>query len=56
MSDKQLLDWLEHEQACLTHANHKFIVEVHTERDPDNKDSLRKAIERRASRKDKRYD
>jgi hypothetical protein len=50
MTDKQLLDWLEREQACIFNANHKFYVEIYSDPDPYNKDSLRRAIERRAKR------
>lgn len=44
--DEALLNWLEEQQASITTANHKFIVSVHSDRDPNNTDSLRRAIQR----------
>ena len=56
MTDTELLNWIERNQACISHANHKFYVDIFTAPDECNKDSLRKAIERRAARKDSSYD
>jgi hypothetical protein len=56
MSDKELLDWLEQNQACITTANHRFYVEVHSAPDPENHCSLRTAIDQEVKRKRPPYD